>query len=263
MELIKANFANTTTQFVVNDNTASVANIMVRDQRYQFYSVNFANDSTTVSMRINFSQTMTVDRIALVGHNLKSFTLYYNGNTASTFALDSSADIYADTTVSDYISNSNTAQYFCLTPVNCTSVSIDMKATITPNQNKYIGYLVVSEKMTDFGGRVPHADGYTPQQIPRNVKHQLADGGIRIHSIDEKWAASVKFDYLTQTVRDELKDIYDNHEEMVFVPFGSADDWDGHIYPCIWDGPFDFYKYSDNAATSGFSGSLTLLETPK
>lgn len=259
MELIKANFANTTTQFVVNDNTASVANIMIRDQRYQFYSANFANDSTTVSMRINFSQTMTVDRIALVGHNLKSFTMYYNGNTASTFALDQ----YADTTVSDYSSNSNTSQYFSVTPVYCTSVSIDMKSTITPNQNKYIGYLVVSEKMTDFGGRVPSAQSYIPQSVSKNIRHQLSDGGIRVHTIDEKWVTQVSFDYLTESIRNELKNVYDNHEEMVFVPFGTASGWDGFSYPCIWDGPFNFYRYSDNASTAGYSGSLTLIETPK
>jgi hypothetical protein len=256
MELIRANYANTTTQFVVNDNTASVSNILIPDTRYQFYSANFANDSTTVTMRINFDSTQTVDRILISGHNLKSFTIYYNGATASTFAI-----LNGNTTVSNYTSNSDTSQYFTVTPVACTSVSIDMKSTIVANQNKYVGWLVLSELLTDFGGRRPSAENYEPINNPKSVRHELSDGGNRIHSIDDKWSVNLAYDYLTQTVRDDLADIYDNKEEMIFQSLGTATGWDGFAFPCVWDGPFSFYRYSTNNSVAGFSGSLTLLET--
>lgn len=258
MELLRRNYVNTSTQFVVNDNTSTAVNVLNPDTRFQYSSSNFANDLTTVTMRINFDETVTVDRIALVGHNLRAFTVFYNGVTANTLALTATSN----TTTSDYSSNSATSHYFRFTPINCTSVSIDMKKTITADQNKYLGYLVISQKRTAFDGRVPSAENYLPMLEPKNVVHKLSDGGTRIQTLEDKWAAQISFDYVTKAARDELKEIFDDHEEVVFVPFGTTTGWDAVIFPCVWQGGFNFFQYSDNAADSGFSGSLTLLETP-
>lgn len=258
MELVSKSLIQTSTQFVVNDNTASAVNVLNPNTRFQFSSSNFANDLTTVTMRITFDQTVTVDRIALVGHNLRAFTLFYNGATANSFALDAGAN----TTTADYASNSATSHYFRVTPVNCTSVSIDMKKTITADRNKYLGYLAIGELRTDFGGRVPSSDDYEPALNPQDVVHRLSDGGTRIQNLEDKWSARVALSHVTGEVRDELRDIYDDHEEMIFVPFGTTTGWDAVIFPCVWAGEFNFYGYSDNAADAGFSGSLNLLETP-
>lgn len=259
MELLRKNYAETTTQFVVNSNTTTVSNILNPDIRFQFASDAFTNDLTTVTMTINFDQTLTVDRLAILGHNLKAFTIFYDGLTANTFALTATAN----TTTTDYASNSETAHYFRFAAVDCTSVSIDMKSTITPNQNKAIGYLVVSEQLTSFDGRVPSAQNYSPVLNTQSVVHRLSDGGTRIQTLENKWAAQLSFDFLSQTGRDELKTIYDDHDEMVFVPFGTSTGWEAVIFPCVWEGAFNFYKYSDNASEAGFSGSLNLLETPQ
>lgn len=258
MELLRKNFVNTSTQLVVNTNTTTAANVFNPDIRFQFASDNFNNDLTTVTMRINFSETTTVDRIALVGHNLKQFRVYYNGTTASTFALTSTAN----TSASNYSTNSDTSHYFACTPVACTSVSIDMYSTIVANQNKYLGYLVISEKLTDFDGRVPEAGGYRPSLVPQAVVHKLSDGGTRIQTLEDKWSAQLRLDYITASARSDLKDIFDEHDEMVFAPFGTTTGWDAVIFPCVWEGGFDFFQYSDNAADAGFSGSITLRETP-
>ena len=258
MELLRANFVNTTTQITVNDNTATAGYIFISDIRFQYSSVNFGNDLTTVSMTISFAETTTVDRIALVGHNLKSFTAFYNGATASTFALTS-----GDTTVSDYSTNSATSHFFRCTPVDCTSVTFNFKSTITPNQNKYLGYLVISEMLTDFDGRVPSAANYTPEITTRSIVHRLSDGGTRVQTLEDKWSAELGFDFVTTSVRDSLRTIFDEHEDLVFCPFGTTTAWDTVIFPCVWVGNFDFYRFSDNAADSGFSGSIRLSETPQ
>lgn len=259
MDLIRKNHINTSTQLVVNSNTSTAGNVFLPDTRFQYSSDNFANDLTTVTMRINFSETLTIDRIALVGHNLKKFRMFYNGATASTFALTTSAN----TLTSEYLTNSDTSHYFACTPVACTSVSIDMYSTIVANQNKYIGYLVLSELLTDFDGRVPNAQNYSPLLDPQNVVHKLSDGGTRIQTLEDKWKVQLGFDYVTQSARDELKGIFDDHDEMVFAPFGTTTGWDGFVFPCVWSGGFGFYKYSDNASDSGFTGSMTLMETPQ
>ena len=259
MELLSKNYAQTTTQFIVNSNTATVANVLNPDVRFQYASDTFNDDNTTVSMKISFVETLTVDRIALVAHNLKAFRVYYNGVTANSFSLSSPAD----TVASSFLTNSQTSHYMRCTPQACTSVSIDMMSTITPNQNKYLGYLVLSQKLTNFNGRVPSANNYRPSINPEAVIHKLSDGGTRIQTLEDKWNAQLNFDFIDKTTRDELKVIFDDHEEMVFAPFGTMTGWDAIIFPCVWGGSFDFFKYSDNAAQSGFSGAINLFETPQ
>ena len=257
MELLYKNYLETSTQFVVNSNTTTAINVIFRDTRFEYSSDNMADDTTTTTMRINFDETVTVDRIAIVGHNLKKFRVYYNGLTANTFALQS-----GDTTASNYITNSSTSHYFRCTSVGITSLCIDMYTTIVANQNKKIGYLVASEMRTDFNGRLPSAQSYKPLIRPKNVVHKMSDGGTRIQTLEDKWAVSFSLDFVDTTTRDELKSIYDDHEEMIFCGFGTTTSWDEIIFPCVWDGDFEFYSFSDNAATAGFSGNIRLFESP-
>lgn len=256
-ELLRSNQINTSTQLVVNDNTTSAANVFLSDVRYQAYSANLSSDAgTAYSMRINFDATTLIDRIALVEHNAKSFLFFYNGATANTFPLTG-----ADTTVSDYITNSATSQFFRFTPTYVTSVTLNMRATMVADQNKAIGYLAIADVLTDFDGYVPPAQGYEPMLNDTSVVHRMSDGGTRIHSIADRWSAKIAFDFVPQSVRDDLAEIYRNHEDMIFVPFGTATGWDGHIFPCVWQGPFSFYRYSDNASEAGYSGTIDLAET--
>lgn len=255
MELLKANFLNTTTQMTVDSNTAVAANLFNPDRQLQYFSDGYANDLTTTTIRISFDQTTTVGRIALLEHNLKSFLIYYNGATASTFGLS------ADTTVSNYISNSQTSNYLNITtPVACTSVSIDCKKTIAADNEKAIGVLVLSAVDFDFT-RIPNSDGYTPVLNPKQIVHTLSDGGTRVHTIQDKWNATIKYKNLDQTMRDSLRTIYNQYLPHVFVPFGTSTGWDGILFESVWVGPFDFYKYSDNAVSSGYTGSINLKET--
>lgn len=256
-ELIRANYLQTSTQLVVNANTATAENVMTRDLKFQFSSDNFANDSTTVTMRINFDETLTVDRIALVGHNLKQFRVYYNGATANVFSLSAPAN----TNASSYATNSATSHYFRTASVGVTSVSIDMYSTIEANKNKVLGYLVISQKLTDFDGRVPIAQTYMPKINPQNVVHRLSDGGVRIQTLEHKFASSFNLDFVTEQTRNDLRTIFEDNDSFIFCPFGTTTSWDEVIYPCVWNDSFDFFGYSDNAAVAGFSGRINLLET--
>ena len=258
MDLLKQNLVNTTTQITVNSNTATVGNIFLRDTVFQYASDTFNDDDTTVTMTISFDVTTTVDRIALVDHNLKAFTVFYNGATANLFSLEATQD----TTSSDFSNNSETSIYLKTDPVDVTSLTFDMKSTIVADQNKYIGYMVVSETRTTFSGRIPSSQQYNTKIDPKQIRHRLSNGGVRIQTIDEKHRANVSLDYITTESRDELREVYGEHLERVFVPFGTSSGWDGIIFPCVWAGDFTFYRYSDNASEAGFSGSMEFLETP-
>jgi hypothetical protein len=256
MELIKSNYIDTTTAIVVNSNTTTAEYIMTPDTTYQYVSSGFNNDLTTSTLRINFAQTMTVSRLALLGMNLKDFDLYYNGVTANAFAMTTSSA----TTTSKWISNSETSMYITCTPVACTSVSLDMKKTITANAEKALGYFVISEERIDFS-RIPSADNYKPSLESKEVIHKLSDGNTRIQTVADRWKVDIKLDYITTSFRNSLRAIYNIHDGMIFVPFGTTTSWDAVIFPCVWQGTFDFYKFSDDSPDTGFEGKIRLLET--
>lgn len=256
MEFLETNFINTTTSIVVGSNTISAKNILNRDLTFQYSSDGFNDDLTTTSITYNFDETTTVNRIILAGHNLKSFILFYNGSTANTFSLTTTAA----TTTSDWATNSETSMYMAVTSVDCTSVTLDMKSTIVANSEKAVGFLMTSLCKLDFE-KDPAANGYTPNFMSKEVVHSLSDGGTRIHWIEQKRSAQIKIKNITKSFRDSLKVIHNAKDPFYFVPFGTTTGWDEFHFECVWPGGFDFYKYSDSAVDAGFSGSIDLRET--
>ena len=257
MEFLRKNFFDTTTGIVVNSNTATVANLLIRDIRYQYVSDGLNVDETLATIRLNFNETLSVSRIALMGTNLKKFRVFYNGVTANTFALTSTGA----TSASNFSSNSETSLFLTAEPVDCTSVSIDMYSTIVANQNKAIGYLVVSNVLSDLDGRVPPSQNYRPVFTPKEVVHELSDGSFRTQVIDRKFSAAIGLDFVDTALKNELKSVFDLHDDFIFAAFPTTTAWDEVLFPCIWRGPIELHEVSDNAIASGFSGSIRLLET--
>lgn len=258
MEFIESNFLNTTTQIVVNSATDRAQYLFDRDIRFQYVSSGLNDDNTFATIKINFAETVSVSRIALVEHNLKVFNLYYNGVTANAFAFTTTGS----TNSSSFITNSTTSQYFRATPVNCTSVSLDMKSTIVANAEKAVGFFVLSALKLDFE-RDPAAKGYTPKLDPTEVVHTLSDGGTRVQNVADKFKVTINYSYLSLSNRDSLKTIWAEHDEFMFCPFGTTTAWDQILFPCVWPGDFEFYKFSDNAPNTGFTGKINLMETPR
>jgi len=256
MEFIKANYLDTTTLLTVGSGTDTTKYLFDTNTDLQYLTSNFNDDNTTASMTISFNSTLAVDRISLKNHNLKSFDIYYNGATANTFNFTN------QTTVSQWTTNSETSLYlYASSPVNCTSVTIDMKSTIVADNEKAIGFLYITELDQTFS-RIPSATNYSPIFSPMQIKHKLSDGGIRTHTVSQKFKAKIKLKYITETFRDNLKTLYDRFEPFGFVPFETGTGWDGFLQQVLWTGSFDFYKHADNAESTGFNGSINLEETP-
>lgn len=255
MEFVYKNYFETTTALTVNNGSLTVDNILNRDNYLQWQSDGDDSDSTTTTLTVTFDETTTIDRIALMNHNWKKFTVFYNGVTANTFTISGL------TTTTNFITNSATSLYFSTTPVGCTSVTIDITETITADQEKAIGHLLLSEQLLEFD-RIPAANNYKPTINVEQIRHKMSDGGTRIHTISKKWSTEISFKYIEEDFRDDLYDIWNDSDEFVFVPFPTTTGWDGILYECVWEGDFDFYTYSDNALTSGYSGKIRLSETP-
>lgn len=257
MEFLKASYFNTSTQIAVSSNTLASANLFNRDPVFQYYSSGDNSDLTTTSITITFDSTTPVSRLALVGMNFKEFKVFYNGATASTFTL-----VGADTTTSDYATNTDANKYFKFSTIGVSSITIDCKKTITADQEKYIGLFVPSDLIFTLSP-IPSARGYKPKLTPKQIVHKLSDGGTRLHNVKKKWDVSIDVDYLSTTNRDLLySSVFNRNAAFNFCPFGTATGWGGQIFESVWDGPFSFYEFSDNNANVGFSGKITLKETP-
>ena len=244
----------TTTQIIVNSNTLTSSYIMNPDITRQYISSAYNNDALTTTLRVTFDSTQTVDRIALMEFNAKKFNVYYNGATANAFTITN------PTTTSMFTTNSATNMYLACTPVACTSVSFDFYSTIVANSEKVIGYLYIGANELTFP-RIPNASNYTPVRDPKELMHELSDGGMRRQVAYVKWSTKIKFQYITESFKSSLKSVFDAYSPRVYVPFGTGTSWDGILFEANWVGNFDFYKYSDDAVSSGFSGSIDLKET--
>jgi hypothetical protein len=217
MELLKANKFSTTTAIAVGSNTNSAEYIMDPDTSFQYVTSGLADDTTIGSITVSFDETTTISRIGMLGINLRGFNLFYDGVTANTFAITSTGA----TSTSQWTSNSETAMYLEVAAVQCTSVTLDMKTTIVANSEKAIGYFVASEERLTFP-QIPAAKNYKPRRFSKEIMHQLSDGSMRIQSVATKHSADITLEYITTAFRNDLKTVFDLHEGMIFVPFGTT-----------------------------------------
>ena len=141
MEFLEKNFLQTTAALTLDSNTATAENLFDRDTTFQYFTSGFANDATTASIVLSLTASDNVSRIALLNHNLQSFTIFYDGVTANTFSLTSTGA----TTSSDFSTNSETSIFLRCATQAVSSVTIDMKQTIVADSEKAIGYLYVGD----------------------------------------------------------------------------------------------------------------------
>lgn len=255
MEFLRTNMINTITQLNVTSNTSTAINLFNPDTTYQYYTDGLANDLTSASITITFDTAKSISRIGLKSFNLKEFNMFYNGVTANAFSFTS-----GPTTTSYFTSNTEENLYLRFNTISASSITLDMKKTIVANEEKQIGYMFISELL--FSPTVlPSANSYKPKIKTKQIVHKMSDGGTRIHNIKRKWETVFSVDYITQSERDAYESIYNLNDSFIFTPFGTSTAWDAIAYEGVWPGDFNFYEYSDNASSSGFSGNISIMET--
>ena len=255
MIFINENLINTTTQLSLDSNTVSAANVFSQDSLEQYISDGYNDDLTTTSITITFGTTTQVSKIALLDHNLKDYTLFYNGSTANTFSLTTTGA----TTTSDFSANSETSQFLFANTVSVSSITLDMSKTMSANAEKAIGRLIVSDLLLDFE-RIPSSKNYKPKKDMTSVIHKMSDGGVRMQYVSDKFDVSIKYKHISRSFRDNLKTVYDTRDNFIFVAFPTSTGWDKVIFDCLWVGSFDFFQYSDDATDAGYSGTIRLSE---
>lgn len=245
MDLLYKNHINTSTMFSINTGGSDgIDNVLSSDERFQYVSVGCPSDLAPISMAITFDSTVSISKIGLKGINWKNFMVYNAGNML------------------EYIqNNSETSIYLTYSQFYCTTLLFYVISTQVANEEKALGYVVASDVITNFGGKVPSAQKYRPIYRSKKIVHELSDGSYRSQVFDKKFGCDIQLDFVSSTVKDDLRDAYNNNTDFVFVPFGTTTGWDGVMFPCIWANDFEFFEVTDNNAAGGHSGSIKFLET--
>ena len=136
-------------------------------------------------------------------------------------------------------------------------------ATFPVNQEKKIGDLLVSNLLFDLATeRLPAADNYKPEIYKKQVVHEMSDGGTIVYNIRNKFRTNIDMDFVSTATVDVLKTIFDLGDSFNFLPFETTTGWDGDLAECVWPGPFEFERFSDNSRPNGFRGRILLRQTP-
>jgi hypothetical protein len=225
---------------------------------YLWVSSGLNSDLTPEQVTISFASTVTIDRIALQQINLKDFSIFINGSTATTLAFTSTSSI-TDSSITGF---SGTSCFFRLSTLTaCTSVSFLCKTTQVANAEKQIGYIYIGAVSLDLGSQVgPDSSSYDMNIVRGGNTHRMADGGRKISSVCAKFEADIKLVYISQASRNSLFDLWNSSGNFI-APFGTATSWDGILFQFCWDSDFNGYSFQANPAGSGHPINMKLYQT--
>lgn len=251
MEFLRQNLLNTTTMMTstANNGVGTFQYAFDRNLRLVYSSVGY-NSSTIMSLSVKFASTTPVSHILLQNHNLRQFRCYYDGVTAQSLGI--------------VANNSATSTYLSFGTVQAAQIDIEMElqqtgGTPAVDTEKQVGEIVVGDRLLVVE-RNPSSNDWQPNLRRRQFVQEMPDGGVKVFQIKDKFVASLKWHFVTQSFRDNLFTLWSSANSMYFVPFPTTSSWDGKAYETAWIGDFDF-TYEDNSKTQGFAGSINLRET--
>lgn len=244
MEFLGQNLCNTTTMLKVESNSTAALYLIDRNKYLAYQTSGYdSNTSTIISLEVGTGTV--ISNVLLQNHNFKNFRVFYNSVTANSIAV--------------VTNNSSTNHYFNFASVTVGSVQVQIDTCITSGVEKSIGQIVIAEKELVFETN-PSAKRYTPTIDRIQVKHIMADGGISLHNIKDKYKTKIKLEFISETFYNSMLSIFQRGTPLYFVPFPTSTSWDGTAHEVVWSGDFNF-KFNENVKTIGYNGEFVLEET--
>lgn len=244
MEFLNKNLLNTTSIISVDSSTATAQYLFNRNTELGYTSSGY-NSTTSTIISVSFSAATILSHVLIQNHNLKDFSVYYNGTTTNS--------IFSATT------NSATSSYIGFSSVTVSSIQLKMNNTISGGQEKRVGELVLTNRLLVFE-RNPTIADYNPMIFRKQIIHDMPDGGNIIFKIRDKFRTKLSWKYVTEDFINNLYDIFTGLNSFYFASKPTTTSWDGQAYEVLWVGDFDF-RESGNAPDVGFSGSINLNQT--
>lgn len=260
-EILSQSFLNTTSMVTLSTGgSTSAQNLFDRDTTVQFQTENGATETTDSWMKVSFSSTKNISRIILQNMNLKDFRIHVSTVTGAYFPLKN-----GDTIATNWTGNAETTKYLeCFSTIPATAVVVAYKSTIVSEEEKKIGQIWISDEQFTFENNSTAKD-YKAKLKRKKVSHEMSDGGNTVYVFGDSFETNLKLKYQSDTMRDNLKILFDTRQPFVFVPYPTGTSWEGNeVYEVNWDGDFEFKQPSGNDYDSlGWSGSMRMKETPK
>lgn len=163
-----------------------------------------SDDTVTESMEVTFAEEITFDRLFLIDHNFKDFSVKYDvagvwTDFASVVGLSGSQSNIAETSFAD-----DTA-YYQFTPVTTTKIQILVTKTQVVDAQKYINQIIVTEELGTLVG-FPKIKGTV---IDRNLrKDEMLSGKILVQKSEKSFKATLDFDDYPATLSADVDLIF-------------------------------------------------------
>ena len=259
MEFHYANFVNTTTLITCGSGSTTFGNLFDRKSSTQWVTSGFNNDTTSTVLSVEFPSSKNITTIVLENINLKDVQVYYNSNTANKFSMTTATE---GTQTSFWDANSATYLYLDFATTSVDSIQVVASSTIDANEEKKIGELWILEKDLRLTYN-PSSKQYMTNFKRKEYVHQMSDGGFATYILSDRFQADIKLNFVSESERDNLRDIHLNWKPYVFIPAPTGTSWDKQIFEVNWIGTFDFLVYADNYRDNGYVGTIRLKESSK
>lgn len=249
---LNKNLINTTSMIALTSGDGTVSNLYDRKEKTKWTSSGENTDGNTATVSIVFDSPTAISNIILINHNFAAFMVSYN-SASSSFTPDLSVTGYTF---------SNTYLSVGTTTVN--SIEVHAWNTHTPNQEKFLGEIIVSIGPIVTLDTNPDYNGYQPLRRNIGLTRELLDGGTVNLRNSEKFSAQISLNYInTQTFLD-LNTLWSNNRPSIFVPFPVTltASFEGTAKEVILDGDLNIGQFRQNRLTGSYRGSLVIKETP-
>lgn len=244
MEILTKNILNTTTMVLVDSATNMVKYLFDGNKILTYQSDGYSSDTSTI-ISVEFDTLEVITNVLLQNHNFKQFRVFYDSVTANS--------LYTATT------NSETSTYISFGSVTVNSIQLQIDSCQTSDTEKSIGEFIINELQFVFE-RNPEISNYNPLVDRKQIIHEMADGGVTLHNIQDKYRVKMKFDFITENFYNDLLSLYSSGIPFCYVPFPTTSSWLGQAYEMVWSGNFDF-KYATNVRSIGYKGTILFQET--
>lgn len=180
-----------------------------------------SSDSETETITINLSSTKTIDRVLLLDHNFKSFTVkYLSGASYVAFAnvIGIGGASLSGITETTFSENSS---YYEFDSISTSSIQIAVSTTQVPNAEKYLGQGISTSELGTFVG-YPELSKI---DLTRNTRFKKTlSGRYSVQKSQQTIGYSIRFKNYPST------SVYNVDIDLALSLFESEDPF--LVYPC-------------------------------
>ncbi len=185
---------------------AAADNVLSMNRYLRWDSVG-SDDTTTETLTITFP-TATIDRLFIVGHNLKEYTITHGAiPTAflSVVGVDGAKSGIVETAVTE-----NTS-YYEFTPISTNQINISAVKTQVADEEKYITIFAVTEELGTFVG----FPSIQPAIDSNEKRAQVQSGKFITQKGFEVFSAKIALEHTDQDDIDLVNEIYERQEPFL------------------------------------------------